>query len=55
MATADELYCAGFLPDSEVTLDGARGDAKFFTDTHGILSGELGGESGKDFFGLRRG
>ena len=53
MTTVDGVYHIGFLLDDKVSLDGARGDAKFFTDTHRIGSGELRGESGEHLFGLR--
>ena len=53
MSTVYGVYHIGFLLDNKVSLDGARGDAKFFTDTHRIGSGELRGESGEHLFGLR--
>ena len=53
MSSRDRFYHIGFLPDGEVSFDGARGNSKFATDTHRIGSGELRGEAREHLLGLR--
>ena len=55
LATRNGLYHTGFLPYSQVAIDGAHGNTKFSTDTHGIGSGELRGQSQQHLLGLRGG